>query len=248
MAFKGVMSVAMDGSEKLDRPILPPYLYRYRKLSDERCGFDERFIQEIDAITNQYLYCSAYRAMNDPMEGFYEPTARFQKDTVFRKTVRQILDAKRGIGICCFTDTHDNELMWTHYAQNYTGICVGYRSKRLLEALPPDAHLLRVAYGGKPPVIGRYDVNVPEATASKILSHKKSSWVYEREWRILWQQGRMPILGPDVIGEIRLGSLISREHRDRLLENFSQSGIRIYEMKIVGYEHDWKPLNRKLRS
>jgi hypothetical protein len=63
--------------------------------------------------------------MNDPMEGFYAPSTRFQNQSDFRNAARRIFDEKQGVGICCLTDTHDNELMWTHYAENYRGICIG---------------------------------------------------------------------------------------------------------------------------
>jgi hypothetical protein len=97
---------------QLEKPVLPPFLYRYRKVSDGRLD------QEIDAITGQYLWCAPYRDMNDPMEGFYQPSSRFQKQTDFTKAAQKIFDAKQDIGICCFSDTHDNELMWTHYAES----------------------------------------------------------------------------------------------------------------------------------
>ncbi len=204
---------------KLERPVLPPYLYRYRSLSDDLID------QEIEAITDQYPYCSAYRSMNDPMEGFYEPTARFQKDTEFRRAVREILDAKRNIGICCFSDTHDNELMWTHYASNYRGICIGYRPQPLLDAMPNDSHLVRLGYGAKPPKIGSYAAHAPETAALRILSHKKANWVYEREWRVLWHQGKMPIPGKGIIRELRLGSRIKDDHRNSLLAAFAHAKI-----------------------
>ncbi|MGY3034301.1 hypothetical protein ACVIIV_003471 [Bradyrhizobium sp. USDA 4354] len=42
-----------------------------------------------------------------------------------------VLRSKPKIGICCFSDTNDNELMWAHYAANYSGICVAYLAERL---------------------------------------------------------------------------------------------------------------------
>lgn len=221
---------------RLEQPVLPPYLYRYRKLSEIRID------TEIRAITDQYLYCSSYRGMNDPMEGFYEPTARFQKFTEFRRAVSGILDAKRNIGICCFSDTCNNELMWTHYANNYKGICIGYRSRSLLDAMPDDAHLVRLGYGAEPPKVGSHDGFLPEQAALRILSHKKASWLYEREWRVLWQQGRMPFRGKNIIREIRLGSRIEDDDRQMILNTFGHTNVRVYEMKIDGYEHQWKRL------
>src|SRR5262245_59675821 len=132
---------------ELDKPLLPQFLFRYRPLTDETID------REIRAIREQYLWLSAYRALNDPMEGVYEPTARLQNETDYSRIVADILNAKRDIGICCFSDTKYNELMWTHYASNYAGICVAYRSKELLRGLSGGVHLVRVAYGTEPPPI-----------------------------------------------------------------------------------------------
>ncbi len=51
-------------------------------------------------------------------------------EPAWRQTYREILNAKRAIGIACFTETYDNELMWAHYAHNYSGICIAYSSSR----------------------------------------------------------------------------------------------------------------------
>ncbi len=66
----------------LDKPILPPYLYRYRKITDETMD------QEIAAIIEKYLWFSTYKEMNDPMEGFFEPTSRLQKESNYAQVTR----------------------------------------------------------------------------------------------------------------------------------------------------------------
>jgi len=138
------------------------------------------------------------------MEGFYNPSARFVSLTNFEKAVQTIFDAKQTIGICSFSDTHDNELMWTHYADNYQGICIGYRPLSLLKGLPQDARLARLGYGATPPKIGKHDGIAPaDETARKILSHKKSSWLYEREWRVFGDPGKLYFTG-NCVAEIRL--------------------------------------------
>ena len=222
---------------QVDKPVLPPVLYRYRGLreDDQDC-----LAREIDAIRNQTLYCSRYKALNDPMEGFFEPSLRFQQDTAFSKAARRmVFDAKQDIGICCFSDTYDNELMWTHYARNYTGICVGYRTKELIEGLSDRVHLVRVAYDSTPPKLGKSDWNA-YLMAIKILSHKKANWIYEREWRLLADIGPLRIESARCIVELRLGSRLSPQHRELLLEAFRDSGIKISTMTVNDYTHRWR--------
>lgn len=50
----------------LQPPIIPAYLYRYRSLSRSTRALQE----EINSITENYLHCSEFTLMNDPMEGF----------------------------------------------------------------------------------------------------------------------------------------------------------------------------------
>lgn len=218
----------------LEKPILPLYLHRYRKITDKTID------QEIAAIIEQYLWFSTYKEMNDPMEGFFEPTSLFQKDIDYAGIAGRIYNEKINIGICCFSDTHDNELMWSHYTDNYSGICVGYDPHRLLDGLPHDAHLVRVAYGLKPPNINWKDGVEPSKAAIKVLSHKKASWVYEREWRVLGPIRRVNITSKACLREVRLGMNMKHELKAKLLAELRGHAIRVEEMERVSdYSHKW---------
>src|SRR5262245_23966877 len=159
---------------ELARPVLPEFLYRYRSIPSPAV-----LRRELAAITQQRLWFSRYEILNDPMEGFYQHSRGAAKSNDVEEKANLLLREKAKIGICCLSDTKDNELMWTHYAGNYMGICVGYRTQRLLEGLSSEVHLVRLAYGGSPPEISDTDMNDHPTTAIKILSHKKSNWIYE---------------------------------------------------------------------
>jgi hypothetical protein len=51
----------------------PESLFRYRSLLDDARDDQPgaRFEREVRAITESYVWCSNYKAMNDPMEGYY---------------------------------------------------------------------------------------------------------------------------------------------------------------------------------
>ena len=193
-------------------PDLPQRLYRYCRL-DRPGDLDN----EISAFHQRYIHASTYKGMNDPMEGFYEPSGKLTSEPAWRQTYREILNAKRAIGIACFTK-YDNELMWAHYADNYRGICIAYSSSRLRNNLPESAHLVRVAYAKSPIYLSKYDkVDIVKA-AQKILSQKKYNWAYEREWRVLGDHpGQLSYQG-DIVTDVYLGSRILEQHKTRLLE------------------------------
>src|SRR6266478_4940011 len=112
-------------------------------------------------------------ARNDPMEGLYRSSTRVLESPGYNQVVHNILDSTSHIGICCLSEPQESELMWVHYAGNYGGICVEYGAEQLVDGLPEDVHLLRLAYRDLPPRIGIQEVGDVDATARKILSQKK---------------------------------------------------------------------------
>ena len=47
---------------QIDPPVLPPRLYRYRSVRSI-----DLVDRELDAIFNNYVWCSPYRDLNDPI-------------------------------------------------------------------------------------------------------------------------------------------------------------------------------------
>lgn len=112
--------------------------------------------------------------------------------------------------------------------------------KKLLEGLPKDVHLVRLGYGLAPPEIGLADTRNMQRAALKVLSHKKSSWAYEREWRVIAPlQGALPIAATECVREVHLGSRVSPEHKNRIELELGDLPIRISTMKIDKYVHKW---------
>jgi hypothetical protein len=174
----------VDEANKIKTYVIPKHLYRYRSLTN--------FELEIEAIERGFVYCSTYRAMNDPMEGFYSSSKLLQNSPELNDVRIGILSGKRGIGICSFSEVFNHELMWAHYADQFRGICIAYDFFNLRRCLPPDVSFSRVYYNEEAPQIGRTKLprNLDETTKT-ILSYKNHRWLYEREWRIFAQPGKL---------------------------------------------------------
>jgi len=178
--------------------------------------------------------------MNDPMEGICVPSSRLKRHNNYTRALQDILDdARQAFGICCFSDTRDNELMWAHYASNYAGICVGYRPDRLIKGLADGVHLLRLSYGNEPPAITEADMRSVIDTARRVLSHKKSNWVYEREWRLLGPLGKIHIESKACARHVYLGSRIRDDYKSRIVSALKGKPVAVFDMKVSGYSHDW---------
>jgi hypothetical protein len=219
---------------RIRSPDLPLRLYRYCRL--DRPHDVEH---EIDAIVRRYIHCSSYKQMYDPMEGFYEPSVRLKREPEWRKTFRSILEAKQTVGIACFTETHDNEIMWAHYAGNYQGACIAYSATKLRDNLPKPAELARMAYADVPVRLSKHDKTDIYAAAHKILSHKKYNWAYEREWRVMGEHPGELLYEGDVVTDIYFGSRAEAHPINRMAVTLGGRSIRFHQMKVTGYRHKW---------
>ena len=95
-------------------------------------------------------------------------------------------------GICCFSSTFSNPLLWSHYGDQHNGICIGYDLER-----DPKPILHKVEYGGtrivKTSLIQKAllnnDVNANKQLDNNVLLRKAPAWHYEREWRLFGNRG-----------------------------------------------------------
>jgi Protein of unknown function (DUF2971) len=163
------------------------------------------------------------------------PSVRLKREPEWRKTFRSILEPKQTVGIARFTETHDNETMWAHFAGNYQGGCIAYAATKLRDNLPKPAELARMAYADVPVRLSKHDKTNIHAAAHKILSHKKYNWAYGREWRDGGTPGRV------TYEETSQQTYISRRgasHRSHGV-TLEGRGIRFHQMKVTGYRHKW---------
>ncbi len=227
---------------KVQAPITPTRLYRYRSLDRSPNAFAE----EISSINNGYLWCADFTAMNDPMEGLFRSSALLREADNYRETLRQLGDRKSNVGIACFCEANDHMLMWAHYAGNFKGICFGYSTQALLKALPKDAILVRVAYVDKPPRLSITNLGDMKEAARHVLSQKQYNWSYEREWRVLATPGEV-YCDRESLREVYLGTRISDQQRELIEQavralnsrKMHTKSIKMYTMELDGYSPTW---------
>ncbi len=90
----------------------------------------------------------------------------------------------QNFGIFSLTETHDNLLMWAHYADYHKGVTLGFDEQHPFfsgpEIAPNTPRLNRVEYNSKRPVISLATKNTPQ-----VFLRKSPEWSYEREWRVV---------------------------------------------------------------
>jgi hypothetical protein len=88
---------------------------------------------------------------------------------------------ERQYRVYCVTTIPTSTLMWSHYAQNHTGICLGFRCCNHVFG-----SALRVEYSDTFPLIDVADDGV-KASLLPFLA-KSADWSYEEEYRLIAQE------------------------------------------------------------
>lgn len=133
------------------------------------------------------------------------------------------------IGICSFSESYNNRLMWAHYADNSTGIC-------LIFDLESDECIFnggKVKYRSSLPKKFYDGLGVFEVT--DVIFTKNSSWKYEREIReliYLESDNRLLNFGPKSLVGIITGPNISRNDNETIINLVNQ--LEKYNLEIIG--------------
>lgn len=136
-------------------------------------------------------------------------------------------------GVFCLSVIPDNLLMWSHYADSHTGICIGFNSKKLIDIIEP-TWVAPIQYSFEYPQISILEH--PEKTLEVLLFNKSIDWHYEKEIRYVKNtiDGGCEIKIPvDVIEEIYLGCLISSDEEQLLTEIIS---MKYPKTKVIRYK------------
>ena len=109
------------------------------------------------------------------------------------------------VGMLCLTSKRNDILMWSHYADGHSGICLEFDTKHEFfgRALP-------VRYLERRPAINPFRQSYEEMLDAAILT-KAQHWEYEDEWRIIEYNSGPGIYGypPAALTGIILGTRIS---------------------------------------
>lgn len=89
-------------------------------------------------------------------------------------------------GVFCLSALDANHLMWSHYASNHQGFCVGIDESQLQEIQGVVGHGF-VAYQEAAPSF-RYYLDPPELFDIRVFGCKSSLWAYEREYRFVFDR------------------------------------------------------------
>lgn len=168
------------------------------------------------------------------------------KDNVYIPTLRTFL-AK--LTVSCFSVSGwDNQLMWSHYANSYAGICIEYDFNQIKNAI---GFIYPVEYTTERPTLSLQDLGVEgfnldsEASVKScdpnmgaILSYllaKNVCWNYEKEWRIInvGEENTPLFIDLPFIKSITFGMNIDPICKQLLWDVCKEKKIECYEIEIA---------------
>lgn len=86
-------------------------------------------------------------------------------------------------GIFCMSKRYDHLLMWSHYAESHTGLCIAFSEEnRFFERAQ------RITYTEAYPNLSYLHTSQDELTTAMLLT-KADVWAYEEEWRVIEHEG-----------------------------------------------------------
>ena len=182
------------------------------------------------------------------------------KDNIYIPVLRSFL-AK--LTVSCFSVSGwNNQLMWSHYANSYAGICIEYDFNQIKDAI---GFIYPAEYTTERPTLSLQDLGVKgfslgskagvkscEPNMGAILSYllaKNVCWNYEKEWRIInvGEENTPLFIDLPFVKSITFGMNIDPICKQLLWDVCKEKGIECFEIEIgtENYELRRKYLSKK---
>jgi Protein of unknown function (DUF2971) len=244
-----------------DRDEAPRIVYAYRTINDHlRDSLIKRHVWFSNPLRfNDPYDCAlpildhsnpqdAMECVNSLLLRYPAPSAEFEARALMEAKSGKVILASQIIqewrngmersGVICFSENPDNILMWSHYASQHQGICLGFE-------FGDNRHVLqKVTYSDYLPNIPLVEL-VKEDNAESLRTFcqtKSRDWAYEHEWRLIHlappfdsdhDKSRALSIQPEMLRRVIFGWRIKPERREelkRLLKDWP-TPIHFYQAK-----------------
>lgn len=175
----------------------------------------------------------------------FQKKAEEIKDTIYVPILQTFLSQ---LTVSCFSASGwKNQLMWAHYANSYSGICVEYDFTKIDQYI---GFIYPVTYTSERPTLTLQDLGIEKIDFNRddkivkgqynithILSYllcKNTCWNYEAEWRIIniGEANKPRFVDMPYIKSITFGPHLDKICKRLLVELCQQNGIPCYDLNI----------------
>jgi Protein of unknown function (DUF2971) len=168
---------------------------------------------------------------------------------------------KQQLRVACLSEQWDSLLMWGHYGQSHTGICIEYETQYLTYARHSRAPV-SIEYVEERPRVSFldimehmasknrldegnfFDLERVQRTFTAIALTKPVAWEYEREWRVM-------DIGSEVDGYVSVPSLrpksilLGANHANETLQKVRSMVAGRIEVEVVSLDKERFALRRR---
>lgn len=134
------------------------------------------------------------------------------------------------VRVCCFCNTKKNQLMWSHYADEHKGFCIGFDKDKLLIKKRENFLSGNVVYKSISPYedtienfrvfdgLGGDGLNklIINSILQSTLNTKYTNWQYEKEFRVMSTEKNVLPFRPESIKSITFGLRMEEHHKSSL--------------------------------
>lgn len=154
---------------------------------------------------------------------------------------------KQQFGVCCFSWSSKNIVLWGNYANNHKGICLGFRNLK-----PVETGLYGIYPVNYVSEINQYEFSSFED--DKYWEHwlctKSADWIYEDEVRLISKTYNGKLGFPkDALTEIYIGLSSSKQQEEEivnsLIKNDYSINTKLYKMTIDKKMFSLQPIELK---
>jgi hypothetical protein len=182
----------------VDRVTLNDFLYMINELRKQP-GISKEMLADL-AVTE-------VSACNNPdLHAFYES---------WRAANRKFSEDRKGYGVFCLTERNDHVLMWSHYADNHKGFCIEFiRSPH--NQLGDIEMTCPVRYRCDYPRPVPFSEEGRRTLFDYVFLTKAKDWEYEREWRLVNEEGNIELPLPGDVSSVIFGLRMPEPQRETI--------------------------------
>lgn len=194
-------------------------------------------------ITQKRLNEMAYRKLPFLSRQQRRKKTKGMTDFFLKEMVEQVLlQTSQKYSITCFSGFEDEILMWSHYAQQHKGICIGFSFN--YSTMDYEVHPVNYAPDFNPPDFGLE----PNKAILYWMTTKYVKWTYENEYRLInqnnakWMNFEIP-----QVAQIIFGCQVSKELSQKTKKLFNKKGYHsglFFRMKMA--EDSFKLIKEKI--
>ncbi|CAL65907.1 DUF2971 domain-containing protein [Christiangramia forsetii] len=133
------------------------------------------------------------------------------------------------VGISCFSKTHLSILMWSHYANNHSGVCLKFNTKD--KSFFEDYK--EVKYSEEFPTSD--DIAKQDKSDNFLFFTKSQQWSYEQEVRLMKKADSLEIFDPQCLEAIYFGLDCVPKEQEKIIQiiqlNKGYNNVDFYKMQ-----------------